>query len=411
MSSEVTRKQLVAEPSAPAGPSAPPGMAETVIQRLRRGEWGQTPVLLTLAFIAVYFQIASQGVFLTPRNLSNLVLQIATIGTLSLGAVLVLLIAEIDLSLAAVTNLCGAMMVVLSVYHGWPAAFALLAGLVVGVVIGAINGFFVAVLRVPSFIVTLAALIGYSGLLLHVLLPNTTIRLIDPSLTAIAADYLTFPWDVLLPVPLVLVYVLVVLRNRAARQRDGLSQAPLWEVGLRTAAVVVAVAIALTLFESYRGVPYSTLVLVALILLFWLVMRFTGFGRHVYAVGGNAEAARRAGISVVGIRIAIFALASMLAAAGGILESSRTISASAQVDSSLLLDAIAAAVIGGVSLFGGRGSVWAVVLGSLIIGSLSNGLDLLSQGQDIKFMVEGAVLIIAVTLDAIARRRSATGLR
>jgi D-xylose transport system permease protein len=171
--------------------------------------------------------------------------------------------------------------------------------------------------------------------------------------------------------------------------------------------VVLISVIALIVFEQYRGIPYSALILLTALIVFWLIMRFTGFGRHVYAVGGNAEAARRAGIGVVGIRVAIFMLASTLAAIGGILASSRAISASAQINPTLLLDAIAAAVIGGVSLFGGRGSVWAVVLGSLIIGSLENGLDLLNQGTDVKLMVEGVVLLIAVTADAIVRRRNA----
>lgn len=385
------------------------GPLQVFRDRLVRGELGQLPVVMTLVLIAIFFEITSRGLFFAPQNLSNLILQIATIGFLALGSVLVLLIAEIDLSLAAVSSLCGAVLVALSANHGATAAAAIIAAVVVGAVIGLVNGFFVAVMRVPSFIVTLAALIGYTGLLIHVLLPNASIRLIDPFLTGIAANYLIFPWDVLLPVPLIALYVLLQLWNRIQRQRAGLTQEPLWALIVRTGVVVVISVLALFIFESYRGIPYSALILISALLLFWLIMRFTGFGRHVYAVGGNAEAARRAGIGVVGIRIVIFTLASTLAAIGGVLASSRAISASAQVNPTLLLDAIAAAVIGGVSLFGGRGSVWAVVLGSLIIGSLENGLDLLSQGTDVKLMVEGVVLLIAVTADAISRRRNANG--
>ncbi|HKS70632.1 MAG TPA: inner-membrane translocator, partial [Ktedonobacterales bacterium] len=381
------------------------GPLQTLRDRLVRGELGQLPVVLTLILIFIFFEVTSGGIFFTPQNLSNLVLQIATIGFLGLGSVLVLLIAEIDLSLAAVSSLCGAVLVVLSA-NGASAFVALISAIVVGLVIGLINGLFISVLRVPSFIVTLAALIGYTGVLIH-LLPNASIRLIDPFLTGIAANYLTFPWDVLLPVPLIALYVLLQLWTRIRRQRAGLPQSPLWEVIARTGAVVLISVIALIVFESYRGIPYSALILLTALLIFWLIMRFTGFGRHVYAVGGNAEAARRAGIGVVGIRVTIFILASTLAAIGGILASSRAISASAQINPTLLLDAIAAAVIGGVSLFGGRGSVWAVVLGSLIIGSLENGLDLLNQGTDVKLMVEGVVLLIAVTADAIVRRRNA----
>lgn len=403
MDTGVKTTQTAAEPKAPATPS----VADAISQRLRRGELGQLPVVLTLVLIALFFQITSGGIFLNPQNLSNLVLQIATIASLAIGSVFVLLIAEIDLSLAAVANLCGAVMVTLSVYQGWGALPALLAGLVVGALVGVVNGVFVAVLRVPSFIVTLAGLIGYSGLLLHLLLPNTTIRLIDPSLTAIAANYLIFPWDVLLPIPFVAAYVGLVLANRAGRARQGLPNAPTWEVLARTGVVVVIVILALALFESYRGVPYSTLVVVGLLLLFWLILRFSGFGRHVYAVGGSPEASRRAGINVTGIRIAIFALASTMAAVGGILESSRTISASAQVDPTLLLDAIAAAVIGGTSLFGGRGSAYAALLGIIVIQSIDNGLTLLSLTSAAQFMITGGVLMVAVIVDSMARRTRA----
>jgi D-xylose transport system permease protein len=408
MTTQSSAESATAAPPASAPPSGP---IQAMRDRLRRGDLGQLPVVLTLVLIAIFLEITSNGLFLLPRNLSNLLLQIAATGMISLGAVLVLLIAEIDLSLGVVSYVCGTVMVVLSVQHGASPFVAILGALVVGAIIGLVNGIFVAVLRVPSFIVTLAALIGYSGLVLHILLPNTTIRLSDTFLAGIAANYLTFPWDLLAPIPFIVVYVLLELWNRIRRQRAGLSQMPMWELGVRTGAVVVIFALALILFENYRGIPFSTLILVGAILLFWLIMRFTRFGRHVYAVGGSAEAARRAGISVVGIRVAVFTLASTLAAVGGVLAASRAISGTAQIDQTLLLDAIAIAVIGGVSLFGGRGSVWAVVLGALVIGSLKNGLDLLGQQQDIKQMVEASVLIVAVTADAITRRRNASGLR
>jgi D-xylose transport system permease protein len=175
-------------------------------------------------------------------------------------------------------------------------------------------------------------------------------------------------------------------------------------LGLRCGLALVLVEGAVALFENSSGVPYSTAILFGLIIIFWLILTKTPFGRHVYAVGGNAEAARRAGINVVAVRIVIFALCSMLAAAAGIVNASRGLSVASQVSPSLLLDAIGAAVIGGVSLFGGRGSVWAIVLGVLIIGSLENGLALKSQGSDIKQIVEGLVLLLAVTSDALLRR-------
>ena len=367
--------------------------------------------MLTLVVVVVFFQITSGGYFLVPQNLSNLFLQIATIGCISLGAVLVLLIGEIDLSLAAVAFFCGGVLVVASVRNGQPAWLALLITLVVGLAIGTLNGFFVAVMRVPSFIVTLAGLIFYSGLLLHIELPQTTIIVSDPFLQGIATKYLPDTLGIGLPLAGVAIYVVAVILNQMARRRNGLPQPPVWRTVIRLGLAIALTIAAVSLFESYRGVPYSAAILFTLIVIVWLVLRFTPFGRHVYAVGGNAEAARRAGIRVTALRIALFAGASMLAAIGGILETSRAGSADTNVDSSFLLEAIAAAVIGGVSLFGGRGSAWSVVLGILIIGSLANGLVLLNQGQDITQIVEGSVLLFAVLTDAIIRRRSATGLR
>lgn len=404
MSNEASSAPAVAQQGPPP---TNPAAAQLKERRFWRGELGQVPVVITLIVIALYFQIASGGFFLVPRNLSNLFLQIATIASLALASVLVLLIAEIDLSLAAVASLCGAVMVTLSVFHSAPAWVALLAGLVAGAVIGAINGFFVAVMRIPSFILTLAGLIFYQGLLEKVEFPNTTIRLNDSTLTGIATNYLPDWAGVTIPIVIVAVYIAAVLLNRAHRARHGLPNPPTWELGVRLGVVIVLVLIGEAIFEGFLGVPISTAIILGLILLFWLILRFTPFGRHVYAVGGNAEAARRAGINTTTVRIAVFALASTLAAVGGILEASRTGAAATQVDNSLLLDAIAAAVIGGVSLFGGRGSAWAVVLGSLVIGSLANGLALLNQEEYVKLMVEGAVLLIAVLADAIIRRRSA----
>jgi len=381
------------------------------IRGLTGNDLGQLPVFIGLVLIAIYFQIAGGGFFLTPQNLTNLVQQIITIAIVALAAVLVLLIGEIDLSLAAVSALCGAFMGVLSARQGWPAWAAILAAILAGLVIGAINGIFIAVLRMPSFIVTLAALIFYQGLLLAVLFPQTTLPIRDNAITNIAITYLPEYLGVGIPIALVAVYALSLVISRTARQRAGLPVMTVGQLAFRIGLVAVIAIGLVTFFDNYLGVPLVALILVGLIIIFWLITTRTRFGRHIYAVGGNAEAARRAGIRVVGLRIMIFALASMLAAIGGILLASRQVSAASAIDQTLLLSAIAAAVIGGVSLFGGRGSVWAVVLGSLIVGSLENGLDLIGQSTAVKNMVEGVVLLVAVLIDALSRRRNATGLR
>jgi D-xylose transport system permease protein len=405
---------ISAESSSAAGAATASADAGSLISRVRGllgNDLGQLPVFIGLILIAIYFQIAGKGFFLTPQNLTNLVLQIITIGTVALGAVLVLLLGEIDLSLSSVAYLCGAIMGVLSARHGWSAWPAIVAALVAGLLIGAINGFFIAVVRMPSFIVTLSAFIFYQGLLGQLLQPQTTLPIRDDAINRIAVTYLPDYLGFGIPIAAVVIYALSLIIRRAARQRAGLPVMTVGQLAFRIGLVSVIAVGLVAFFENFLGVPLVAVILVGLIVIFWLITTRTRFGRHMYAVGGNAEAARRAGIRVVSLRIVVFSLASMLAAIGGILLVSRQVSAPAAVDSSLLLNAIAAAVIGGVSLFGGRGSVWAVVIGSLIVGSLFNGLSLTGQSAFVQQMVEGVVLLLAVLVDAIARRRSATGLR
>jgi D-xylose transport system permease protein len=397
--------------AAAAAVEAPSYMQRRTLGQMLRGDLGFIPVLLTLIIVVVYFTIASRGIFLKPENLSNLVGQIATIGILGLGSIMVLLLGEIDLSVASVSVLCSVIMAVLSERLGVPGGVAILVALLAGAVIGLVNGLLVAVLRVPAFIVTLAGSIGYAGLLLNLLAGQSTLIINNGLILAIAGTPRSFLPDSLgigLPVLAVLLYALGLIFNYRRRKRSGLRTVPVSRLVLQIAITAVLVLGAVVVFESYQGVPYSTAILFGLIALFWLLLTKTAFGRHVYAVGGNSEAARRAGINVVGVRIAAFTLCSTLAAVGGIIAASRGTAVASQIDPTLLLNAIAAAVIGGVSLFGGRGSVWAIVLGVLIIGSLVNGLALLSQGTDVSEMVEGAVLVIAVTVDALIRRAQAS---
>jgi D-xylose transport system permease protein len=381
------------------------------VRDLLRGDLGQLPVFIALIVIAIYFQIAGKGFFLTAQNFNNLALQIATIGIVAVAAVLVLLIAEIDLSLSAVAYVCGAITAVLSVRHGWTAPQAILAGIGAGAVIGFVNGFFVAIVRMPSFIVTLAGFIFYQGLLSKILEPQTTLVVYDKTIDSIALFDLPTYLGIGLPAFALLLYVAGIFFTRFRRKRAGLPVQSVTQLALQIGIPVVLTAAAIYQFESYSGVPLTPMIMVGIILLFWLITTKTAFGRHIYAVGGNAEASRRAGIRVVGLRIAIFTLASTLAAVGGILVISRENSAPAQLDQFLLLNAIASAVIGGVSLFGGRGSVWGVVLGALVIGSLFNGFALTNQSASIQLMAQGVVLLFAVFIDALARRRSVTGYR
>jgi D-xylose transport system permease protein len=395
------------EPNAahsPEAPIAPQPAAKFNLRSLIQGDLGFIPVILTLALITIYFQLTTSGVFLQARNLSNLTQQIVAIGILSVAAVLVLLLGEIDLSLAAVAQSCAAIMATVSVYQNWNAGMAILAALLAGAVIGLINGLFIAVLRVPSFIVTLAGSIGYAGLLLVVMGRQTTLVVRDPFIRSLAPTYLPAGWGWGLPLFCLALYGAGVWYNYRRRSKAHLPVPHPTQIVLQLAAAAAVVVILIFLFQSYQGVPQAVMIALGLVVIAWLILRKTTFGRHLYAVGGNAEAARRAGINVVRMKLIVFMSASMLAALAGVMMTSRSTAVATQISSTLLLNAIAAAVIGGVSLFGGKGSVWAVILGALVIGSLDNGLDLLSQDQGVKNMVQGGVLLLAVTADAIVRR-------
>lgn len=388
------------------------------LAQLLRGDLGFIPVLLTLIVITVYFAITTKGLFLATGNLSNLLQQIITIGVDGLGVTLVLLLGEIDLSVAAVGTLGAVVMGVLSERSGFPAWEAMLAGVLVGGLAGCINGIFTAVLRIPSFIVTLASSIAYSGLLLFLLAGQSTLIVHDPTIVSIAGSSRSFLPDLYgvgLPTLALILYAVGLVWDQTVRGRAGLRTKPLLQLISQIALVAILVEGTILVLENtpgpepgtFVGVPNSAAIFFGLMLLLWVVLTKTRYGRHIYAVGGNAEAARRAGINVTFIRITVFIMCSALAAVGGILAASRANAVASQINPSLLLESIAAAVIGGVSLFGGRGSVWSIVLGALIIGSLENGLDLRSQGTDVKQMIEGAVLVIAVAVDALVRRAQA----
>jgi D-xylose transport system permease protein len=389
-------------------------------ERLAHGDIGSLPVLLGLVLIAIIFQFANSK-FLSPLNLTNLMIQISAVGTISVGVVLVLLIGEIDLSVGAVSGLCAGVMAVLSVKMGLPGIVAILVGILAGVAIGLLQGWWFAKLHVPSFVVTLAGFLGWQGALLYVLGSTGTINLNDPLIIGLVNTRLPVWLGWALGLLFIGIYAFNLVREGRVRQKIGLqSQQPLVLVS-RVALLAVLVLGGVWLMSVNRnpnpavpieGVPSAVIFLLVIVILFDFVTRRTKFGRYVFAVGGNAEAARRAGINVDGIRIIIFVLCSTLAAVGGILAGSRLYAVNQSSGSGdVLLNSIAAAVIGGTSLFGGRGSTWSALLGALVIGSIANGMDLLAFQSSVRFMVTGAVLLLAVTLDAYTRsRREQSGL-
>ena len=395
------------------------GLIALARRRIRQGEIGSLPVVLGLVIIAIIFQSLNSH-FLTPLNLTFLFIQISAVGTIAVGVVLVLLLGEIDLSVGAVSGVCAAVMAVLSVRQGLAGPLAVLAGVIAGAGIGALQGWWITKLRVPSFIVTLAGLLGWQGVLLYLLGTEGTINISDPFITGIVNTRLPVAVGWVIGVALVGGVGAATLMSRARRQRTGLTLEPLTIAVLRLTVIAAGVLGAVALMsvnrahaglERIAGVPTAVVVLLAFVVGFDLLTRRTRFGRYVYAVGGNAEAARRAGINVDLIRITVFVLSSTLAACGGIVAASRLYAVNQSSGSGdLLLNAIAAAVIGGTSLFGGRGYVWSALLGALVIGSIANGMNLLALSSSVKFMITGAVLLLAVTIDAISRRgRQAAG--
>jgi D-xylose transport system permease protein len=397
--------QLATEPRTVAAPArAPTGALGTVRRRVSEGDLGSLPVVIGLAVIWLIFWLLNPN-FLTPRNLTNLVLQIAAMGTISAGIVLVLLLGEIDLSVGAVSGLCAGIMAVLNVKNGVPAPVAIGTALLVGLAIGLFQGTWFTRFHVPSFVVTLAGLLAWQGALLWVLGSTGSINLNDRLIVGLANTFYPDWVGWAIAVASIAVYAIVTAVEHRRRRDAGLVVGTPAALTAQVIVFGVIVLAAAAVLNADRGVPSGVLVLLGFVIVLDYWSRRTRVGRHVYAVGGNAEAARRAGISVSGIRVLVFGLSGFMAAAGGILGGSRLLAVNqASGGSDLLLDSIAAAVIGGTSLFGGRGTVWAAPLGALVIGSISNGMDLLALSSSVKFMITGAVLLVAVTIDALSRR-------
>jgi D-xylose transport system permease protein len=380
------------------------------IRRLVQGDLASLRVVIGLALIWAIFQYENDR-FLSAQNLTNLMLQIAATGLISIGIVYVLLLGEIDLSVGAVSGLAAAVMAVLSVKHGWNPYLAIAAAIAVGLSIGLLQGFLFSRFGVPSFVVTLAGLLAWQGALLQVLGSTGSINLTDPKITGLANTFYSDTVGWIFAAVVIVGYGAVLFLGHRRRVAAGLDSESPTGLGLRFGLVAVVTIGATLVFNSDRGVPLAVLILLAFVVGMEYVVKRTRFGRHVFAVGGNAEAARRAGIRVNGIRVAVFGIAGTMAAIGGIMAASRLLAVNQNSGGNeLLLLAIAGPVIAGTSLFGGRGSVWTALMGALVIGSISNGMDLLALSSAVKFMVTGGVLLLAVLVDAIARnQRSATG--
>jgi D-xylose transport system permease protein len=321
---------------------------------------------------------------------------------------MVLLLGEIDLSVGAVSGLAAAVMAVLSAKNGWSPYTAIAAGVLTGTAIGLFQGVMFTRFGIPSFVVTLAGLLAWQGGLLEVLGQTGTVNLTDSKITGLTGTFYGDTTGWVMGAVAIAAVAGLSLSGRQRRIRAGLSAPPLAAIVLRIVVVGAAILGAVAIVNADRGVPLAILILAGFVILFQYITTRTTFGRHIYAVGGNAEAARRAGIKVNRVRVVVFMLASSMAAIGGIMAASRLLAVNQSSGASdLLLLAIAGPVIAGTSLFGGRGAVWNAFLGALTIQSISNGMDLLALESSVKFMVTGAVLLAAVVIDAVARRQRA----
>ena len=416
MSQEVQDRE-----AAPAEPVAPAGLGELArdyLVRVRGGEVGPLPAILGLAVLVVVFSSLRPETFTNPFNFANLLIQSAPVIVIAMGLVFVLLIGEIDLSAGFTAGVAGAMLGVAATRNEWPWWIGVLVCLATGAVIGLVIGLLVSRVGIPSFVVTLAAFLGLQGLLLQIIGEGGTIRINSETILAVMSKNMPVWLGWVLVVALIAGYAAVTFQQMATRRARGLvtQSVTVWLVKVVSMAVLLALCTYYLSIErsrnaaltSIKGVPIVIPVVLVLLLALSFLLNRTLFGRHVYAVGGNAEAARRAGINVARIRLLCFVLCSSIAALAGVLLASRVNSVTPSTGGGeTLLYAVGAAVIGGTSLFGGKGRPVDAIIGGLVVAVVANGMGLLNQPAAVVFMVTGLVLLLAAGVDALSRRRAA----
>jgi D-xylose transport system permease protein len=392
------------------------GAASDYWSRVKAGDIGALPAILGLIVLCAIFG-AMSDVFLTPGNFANLLTQAAAVIVIAMGLVFVLLLGEIDLSAGYAAGVSGAVLVILITNHqvAWYIAFPI--SIMVGGLLGFILGTLVARVGIPSFVVTLAAFLAFQGLLLLLAGEGGTIRIEDETILAVQNSNLSPLLSWIFFIVVAVTYVGMGLNRLNTRRRAGLKTelVKLWVIKTTTLLLITGGAVfALTVersnnpdLVSLKGIPYVVPLILFLLAVGTFVLGRTAFGRHIYAVGGNAEAARRAGINVKRVRIAAFVICSALAAVAGMIFASRQNSISPTTGgSSTLLYAVGAAVIGGTSLFGGKGKMRDAILGGLVVAVIDNGMGLLGYAAGIKFIVTGVVLLVSAGVDAVSRRGS-----
>ncbi len=377
--------------------------------RLRTGDIGSLPVILGLILIWVIFAFLNPA-FVSPQNLVNLAIQMVPIGILALGIVFVLLLGQIDLSAGSVAGVAAAVVAVTFVNMGLPLVVCILIALLSGALIGFTYGLVFTRFGVPSFIITLAGLLAFLGVQLLILGNQGTVNIPfnSPLVQFANGTFLPPVLSYVLVVAMAAVMLLSGINVNRRRAAAGLSTVPLTIVVAKAVLFALVLAVVVFVLERDRGVPLMFVLFVVVIAIMDFLIKRTRWGRNIMAVGGSVEAARRAGINVRGVFLSVFITTSTFAALGGVLLAARLAAANQSTGTGdVNLNAIAAAVIGGTSLFGGRGSAYSALVGILVIQSISNGLDLLNLDASIRFIITGLVTLLAVIIDSTTRRRRA----
>lgn len=390
------------------------------ISRVRSGDMGPLPAVIGLVVLVVLFSLL-RPVFFTPLNFANFFTQAAVVAILAMGLIFVLLLGEIDLSAGVTSGVSGALLAVGMASWGFPWYVAFLVSMASGLVIGLFIGFLVARVGIPSFVVTLALFLAFQGLVLVIIGEGGNVRITNDVILAIQNNNLPAWGGWLFYLILVLGYLGLALNGRARRLRRGFSAQAMSLILIKTAVIAVIGFVTVWILNLERsvnpelnplsGVPIIIPIIALLALAFGFVLERTRFGRHVYAVGGNVEAARRAGINVQQVRIAVFSICSTTAAFAGIVAASRAASVDPNAGRFIVLNAIAAAVIGGTSLFGGRGRIYDALIGAAVVAVIDNGMGLLGYPAGVKLMITGGVLMLAAGADALSRKRSMVSLK
>jgi D-xylose transport system permease protein len=357
-----------------------------------------------IVLIALFFTWTTDGAWLSPRNVSNLLRQTAITGILAVGMVFVIISAEIDLSVGSMMGLLGGAAAIFDVWLGWPLPLTIVVTLVMGLLLGTWNGWWVAYRKVPSFIVTLAGMLAFRGILVGIT-DGTTVAPVTPAMSQIGQSYLPGGVGFGFGFAGLALFILWQWRLRLRRQQLGLTQATASGAVARQAITAVLVLGAIWLLNDYRGVPTPVLLLALLLLAGMFMATRTAFGRRIYAIGGNIDAARLSGINVARTKLAVFAINGVMVAIAGLILSSRLGAGSPSAGNIAELDAIAACVIGGTSLAGGVGSVAGAVMGAFIMASLDNGMSMMDVPTFWQYIVKGAILLLAVWMDTATRRR------